>query len=75
MKLPVQNAEDFIIWLLTEFSVDNETVMLAPAEGFYKTPGMGRNEARIAFVLNAQKTKRAMRILKEGLEKYLTLQK
>ncbi len=45
--------------------------MLAPAEGFYSTPGLGRNEARIAFVLNAEKTKRAMFILKEGLKKYL----
>ncbi|HOB71430.1 MAG TPA: pyridoxal phosphate-dependent aminotransferase [bacterium] len=73
IKLPVKNAEDFIIWLLTDFHVDNETVMLAPAEGFYSTPGLGRNEARIAFVLNEQKTERAMMILKKGLEKYKSL--
>jgi aspartate aminotransferase len=73
IKLPVKNAEDFIIWLLTDFHVDNETVMLAPAEGFYSTPGLGRNEARIAFVLNQEKTEKAMNILKKGLEKYRSL--
>ena len=73
IKLPVENAEDFIIWLLTDFHVDNETVMLAPAEGFYSTPGLGRNEARIAFVLNQEKTEKAMNILKKGLEKYTSL--
>jgi aspartate aminotransferase len=73
IKLPVENAEDFVIWLLTDFHVDNETVMLAPAEGFYSTPGLGRNEARIAFVLNQEKTEKAMNILKKGLEKYRTL--
>ncbi len=70
IKLPVQNAEDFVVWLLTSFDIDNETVMLAPAEGFYSTPGLGRDEARIAFVLNVEKTKKAMKILKEGLKKY-----
>ena len=75
IKLPVKNAEDFIIWLLTDFDVNGETVMLAPAEGFYSTPGLGRNEARIAFVLNEEKTKRAMHVLKLGLEKYLEIQK
>lgn len=73
IKLPVKNAEDFVIWLLTDFHVDNETVMLAPAEGFYSTPGLGRNEARIAFVLNEHKTEKAMMILKKGLEKYKSL--
>ncbi|MGI6394235.1 MAG: pyridoxal phosphate-dependent aminotransferase [bacterium] len=75
IKLPVENAEEFIIWLLTDFDVDNETVMLAPAEGFYATPGLGRDEARIAFVLNEEKTERAMAILKKGLEKYRSIKK
>lgn len=75
IKLPVQDAEDFIIWLLTEFHVNNETVMLAPAEGFYSTPGLGRDEARIAFVLNEEKTKKAMNILKLGLKEYCSIQK
>ena len=70
IKLPVENAEDFVIWLLTDFDVDNETVMLAPAAGFYSTPGLGKNEARIAFVLNREKTEKAMNILKKGLEVY-----
>nr|WP_330389534.1 aminotransferase class I/II-fold pyridoxal phosphate-dependent enzyme [Geosporobacter ferrireducens] len=51
-KLPVINAEEFVIWMLKDFSVDNETVMLAPAEGFYATPGLGKDEARIAYILN-----------------------
>ncbi len=71
IRLPVQDAEDFIIWMLTEFDVKGETVMLAPAEGFYATPGLGRNEARIAFVLNEEKTRRAMDILRLGLAEYL----
>jgi aspartate aminotransferase len=70
IKLPVENAEDFVIWLLTSFDINNETVMLAPAEGFYSTSKLGRDEARIAFVLNVEKTKKAMNILKEGLKKY-----
>ena len=72
-ELPVPNAEQFVIWLLTDFDIDGETVMLAPANGFYKTPGLGEREVRIAFVLNAQKTKKAMRILKEGLKKFQAL--
>lgn len=70
MRLPVADAEDFVIWMLTEFHINNETVMLAPAEGFYATPGLGRNEARIAFVLNVEKTKKAMEILRLALEAY-----
>lgn len=70
VRLPVADAEDFVIWMLTEFHVNNETVMLAPAEGFYATPGLGRNEARIAFVLNVEKTRRAMEILRLALEAY-----
>jgi aspartate aminotransferase len=73
IKLPVENAEDFVIWLLQDFDIDNETVMLAPAEGFYSTPGLGRNEVRIAFVLNTGKTVKAMNILKKGLETYRSL--
>ena len=61
--------------MLQDFDYNGETVMLAPAEGFYSTPGLGRNEARIAFVLNEEKTKRAMTVLKKGLEKYLEIQK
>lgn len=70
VRLPVADAEDFVIWMLTDFHVNNETVMLAPAEGFYATPGLGRDEARIAFVLNVEKTKRAMEILRLALDSY-----
>jgi aspartate aminotransferase len=69
-KLPVKNAEDFIIWMLEKFDVNGETVMLAPAEGFYATKGLGKNEARIAYVLNIEDMKKAMHILKLGLEAY-----
>lgn len=73
--LPVADAEVFVKWLLTEFDVNGETVMLSPAEGFYNTPGLGRNQVRIAFVLNEERTKKAMNIFKLGLRKYLELQK
>ncbi len=72
IKLPVEDAEDFVIWLLKDFHVDMETVMLAPAEGFYSTPGLGKNEVRIAFVLNVEKTVKAMNILKKGLDVYMS---
>ena len=69
-KLPISDAEDFVVWLLREFSVDNETVMFAPAGGFYATPNLGKNEIRIAYVLNEKDLRRAMEILKLGLEAY-----
>ena len=69
-KLPVKDAEDFAIWLLKDFNIDNETVMFAPAEGFYATEGLGKNEVRMCYVLDSKDLKKAMRILKEGLIKY-----
>ena len=69
-KLPVEDVEDFLTWLLTDFEIDNETVMAAPAEGFYKTVGLGKNEIRIAYVLEEGDLVKAMRILAEGLKKY-----
>lgn len=69
-KLPVDDAEKFVIWMLKKFDVDGETVMLAPAEGFYATPGLGRNEARLAYVLKKEDLSKAMNILKSGLEAY-----
>jgi aspartate aminotransferase len=69
-KLPVEDAEDFIIWMLTEFSHENETVMMAPAEGFYATKGLGKDEVRIAYVLNTKEMARAMELLKIALEQY-----
>ncbi len=70
VKLPVDDAEKFTIWMLEKFEIDGETIMLAPAEGFYATPGLGKDEVRIAYVLNAKDMERAMYILKKGLEKY-----
>ena len=69
-KLPVENVEDFLTWLLTDFEIGNETVMAAPAEGFYKTMGLGKNEIRIAYVLEEEDLLKAMKILSEGLKQY-----
>ncbi len=70
VKLPVDDAEAFIIWMLEHFDDNGETIMLAPAEGFYATPGLGKDEARIAYVLNTTDMARAMEILKRGLIAY-----
>ena len=56
--------------MLKEFDLNGETVMMAPAEGFYATPGLGKNEARIAYVLEANALTKAMNCLKEGLKAY-----
>lgn len=69
-KLPVDDAEKFVTWLLKEFELDGNTVMMAPAEGFYSTPGLGRDEARIAYVLNEDDLKTAMKTLEAGLKAY-----
>jgi len=70
VKLPVDDADAFAQWMLTDFSVDNETVMMAPANGFYSTPGLGKDEVRIAYVLNIEHIKKAMNILAKGLKAY-----
>jgi aspartate aminotransferase len=70
-KLPLEDAEDFAKWMLSDFSLNNETVMFAPAEGFYATPGLGKNELRIAYILNIDDLKKAMEIFRKGLEEYL----
>ncbi|CEP81452.1 pyridoxal phosphate-dependent aminotransferase [Paraclostridium sordellii] len=70
-KLPIENAEDFVIWMLNEFHVDGETVMACPAEGFYATKGLGKSEIRLAYILNEHDLKKAATILKQGLEKYM----
>jgi aspartate aminotransferase len=69
-RLPVDDAQSFCEFLLRDFSVDGETVMLAPADGFYATPGLGQDEARIAYVLCEEELTRAMRILGAALEAY-----
>ncbi len=70
VKLPVDNAEDFSLWLLKDFNKDGKTVMVAPAESFYLTSGKGVDEVRIAYVLEEDKIRDAMRILGEALELY-----
>ena len=72
-KLPVEDVDDFLTWLLTSFDIDGETVMAAPAEGFYKTKGLGKNELRIAYVLEEAELNKAMNILIAGLKKYMEL--
>ncbi len=69
-KLPVDNIEDFLMFLLTEFSDNGETVMFSPAEGFYATPGLGKDEIRIAYVLNKDDMRRGVELIRLGLEKY-----
>ena len=70
VKLPVDDADKFSTWLLKDFHLNHETIMLAPANGFYATPGKGVDEVRIAFVLNVKDMKRSMEILREGLKVY-----
>ena len=69
-RLPVDDANAFAEWLLRDFALDGETVMVAPADGFYATPGLGRDEVRIAYVLEETKLKRAMRCLTAALAAY-----
>jgi aspartate aminotransferase len=70
VRLPVNDADEFAKWLLSDFHYNNETVMLAPASGFYSTPGLGRDEVRIAYVLNCEDLKRALNCLEQGLKVY-----
>ena len=69
-KLPVDDIEDFLMFLLTEFEDKGETVMFAPGEGFYMTPGMGKNEIRIAYVLDVDSMRRGAELIALGLEAY-----
>lgn len=69
-ELPVDDTETFARWMLENFRIDNETTMVTPAASFYKTPGKGRNHARIAYVLEVDEMKKALHILEEGLKAY-----
>lgn len=69
-KLPVDDSDKFCRWCLEEFSYEGETVMMAPASGFYTTPGAGRNQVRIAYVLKQEDLQRALFILQKALEAY-----
>ena len=69
-KLPVDDAEKFCAWCLTDFNYEGQTVMMAPAAGFYTTPGAGRDQVRIAYVLNKEDLNQALVVLQKALEAY-----
>jgi len=69
-KLPIQDSDHFCQWLLESFQYNNETIMLAPATGFYSTPGLGKDEVRIGYVLQVEDLKKSVAILEKALEIY-----
>ena len=69
-KIPVDNAENFVKWMLTDFSVNGKTTMVSPLSGFYVTDGLGKDEIRIAYVLKEEELRDACRILREGVRAY-----
>lgn len=70
VELPVLNTDDFAQWMLESFRLNNQTIMVAPAAGFYSTPGLGKNQVRIAYVINKEDLKTAVAILKAALNEY-----
>jgi len=70
IELPVKDADRFCQWLLEDFNYEGKTVMMAPGSGFYSTPGMGKNQARIAYVLKNEDIDEAVACLKKALEVY-----
>jgi aspartate aminotransferase len=73
VKIPVRDVEKFAVWMLTDFSHENRTVMIAPAEGFYSTPGKGRDEMRIAYVLKEEDLRKAVVVFRAGLDTFKSL--
>ena len=69
-RLPIDSSDAFCEWMLSEFHLEGETVMMAPASGFYATPGAGQDEVRIAYVLETEAIRRAVAIIAAGLEAY-----
>lgn len=69
-RLPVEDAEDFCRWCLEKYDYEGETIFMAPASGFYSTPGLGRNEVRIAYILNKEELGRALNVLEHALAAY-----
>lgn len=69
-KLPIDDSDEFAKWMLTDFNIDNETTMMAPGAGFYATPGLGKSEVRIAYVLKGEDLEKAMFLLAEGIKEY-----
>ncbi len=73
VKLPVKDSEHFVRWMLSDFQLEGETVMVAPAQGFYATAEKGKDEVRIAYVLKEEDLKKAIKVFGVGLEKYCSL--
>ncbi len=69
-KLPIDDSDKFCQWMLEEFDYDNKTVMMAPATGFYSTPGAGKDEVRLAYVLNIKDLENAMKCVETALLMY-----
>ena len=69
-QLPVDDADKFAQWLLEDFELDGETIMVAPAAGFYSTPNTGTNQVRIAYVLNKESLQKSIDILGAALQVY-----
>jgi aspartate aminotransferase len=70
VRLPIDDDNRFCQWLLEDFEYENQTVMLAPLSGFYSTPGLGKNEIRIGYVLKVDSLKKAMKCIEEALKVY-----
>ena len=70
VRLPVDDADRFCEWCLRDFDLNGETIFMAPASGFYTTPGMGRDEVRMAYVLRKEELAKAMRVLDAALKAY-----
>lgn len=73
VKLPVEDADDFCAWCLADFEYEGQTIFMAPASGFYTTPGLGKNEVRMAYVLKKEDLAKAMKVLEKALETYNNL--
>ncbi len=73
VKLPVDDAEKFCAWCLSDFRYENETIMMAPAQGFYTTPNLGKNQVRLAYVLKKEDIQRALFLLEKALDEYNSL--
>jgi aspartate aminotransferase len=74
-RLPIDDSDKFCEWCLREFEYEGATVMLAPASGFYSEPGLGKNEVRIAYILEKEELKKAIRILGKAIEEYNKIKK
>jgi aspartate aminotransferase len=70
VKLPVDDSDKFCQWILSDFEYEGSTLMMAPGTGFYSTPDRGKNEVRIAYVLNNDELKKAVKVLRKALEVY-----